>query len=168
MNWEVPEKCTVWHFPLLHYSGTNIHVGPIILLSRESFCIPLKPLNGDNNYLIIKGQGRGNTSVFSLCSIFLKKYLFIWLHWVLAAAFRILVVAHTLSSCGVRNPRACGIWDSWPQVEPMSPILQGRFLTAGPPGTSCLGSLCWEEMYVCGKHRSPLRCHLSLSFPKCL
>ena len=166
MNWQVLEKCTVWHFPLLHYSGTNIHVGPIILLSRESFCIPLKPLNGDNSYLIIKGQGRGNTSVSSLCSIFFKKYLFIWLHWVLVAACRILAVAHRLSSCGVRNPRACGIWfltTGWTHVPYITRQILNRWTTRDVlSGLTLLGGdVClWKAQE--SSEVSPI------SFPKCL
>ena len=33
---------------------------------------------------------------------------------------------------------ACGILLPWPEIKPMSPTLQGRFLTAGPPGKSRL------------------------------
>ena len=35
---------------------------------------------------------------------FLKKYLFIWLHWILVAACRIFVAAHGQSSCGAWAP----------------------------------------------------------------
>ena len=33
---------------------------------------------------------------------------------------------------------ACGLLLPWPEIEPMSPALQGRFLTTGPPGKSQL------------------------------
>ena len=33
-------------------------------------------------------------------------------------------------------PTACGILASWPGIEPASPVLEGRFLTSGPPGKS--------------------------------
>ena len=44
------------------------------------------------------------------------KHLFIWLHRVLAVA--------------------CGILVSQPGIEPVSPALEGRFSTIGPPGKS--------------------------------
>ena len=44
-----------------------------------------------------------------------------------------LVVAHGLSC-----PTACGILVPWPGITPVSmcPVLEGRFLTTGPPGKS--------------------------------
>ena len=56
------------------------------------------------------------------------------------------VVAHRISCSAARR-----ILLSWPGIEPMSPTLQGRFLTTGPPGKShkhhffwrlCLGDPC--------------------------
>ena len=62
-----------------------------------------------------------------------------------------LVVAYGLSSCGVWAPQhvgsvvaacglscpaACGILVPRPGMEPVSPALEGRFLTTGPPGKS--------------------------------
>ena len=58
-----------------------------------------------------------------------------WLHWVSAAACKILVAEHGLSSCGTQA-MACGILVPQPGIKPMSPALQGRFLTTGPPGKS--------------------------------
>ena len=51
-------------------------------------------------------------------------YLFIWLS-------RVLVVA-----CRPRCYIACGILVPQPGTKPMSPALQGEFLTTGPPGKS--------------------------------
>ena len=45
-----------------------------------------------------------------------------WLCWV-------LVVAH-----GLGFSTACGILVPWPEIEPISSALQGRFLTTGPRG----------------------------------
>ena len=44
-----------------------------------------------------------------------------------------LIAAHTLSSCSVQAqlPRACGIPVPRPGIEPVSPALQGGFLTTG-------------------------------------
>ena len=42
-----------------------------------------------------------------------------------------LVAAHRLSC-----PTACRILVPCPGIEPMSPALEGRFLTTGPPGKS--------------------------------
>ena len=69
--------------------------------------MPLKPLTGVTNYLSIKGQGRGNTSVTSLCLIFFKKSTYLTA-LVLVAACRIFIVAHRLSSCGVGTPEHMG------------------------------------------------------------
>ena len=65
-------------------------------------------------------------------SIFFSIYLFhFWLHGVLAEAHRILC-------CGTWAYLPCGMWDlgSPPGIEPVSPALEGRFLTMGPPGKS--------------------------------
>ena len=35
---------------------------------------------------------------------------------------------------GLSCPLACGILVPWPGIKPVSPALEGRFLTAGPPG----------------------------------
>ena len=99
--------------------------------------------------LILKVAG-SQWRVFSMISFcfFLFKYLFIYLAalglscsmgdlrcgmWGLSlwyAGFS-LVAAHRLSC-----PVACGILVPWPGIEPMSPALEGGFLTTGPPGKS--------------------------------
>ena len=44
---------------------------------------------------------------------------------------------HRLSSCGTRAQLLRGMWDlPGPGVEPMSPALEGGFLTTAPPGKS--------------------------------
>ena len=46
-----------------------------------------------------------------------------------------LTVEHRLSSCGARAYLPCRRWDlPGPGIEPVSPALQGGFLTTGPPG----------------------------------
>ena len=42
-----------------------------------------------------------------------------------------VVVAH-----GLRCPLVCGILVPGPRIEPVSPVLVGKFLTTGPPGKS--------------------------------
>ena len=42
---------------------------------------------------------------------------------------QVLIVVHQLNSC----PAARGISDPQPDIKPMFPALQGRFLTTGPP-----------------------------------
>ena len=59
---------------------------------------------------------------------------------------RAFIEVHRLSSCGARcsavvvhglsGSVACGILVPQPRVKPMSPALQGRFLTTGPPEKS--------------------------------
>ena len=71
-------------------------------------------------------------------------FLVICLPWVLAQPAGSSVVV--LSSCGLRASVVAGTWISCsmaggifvpqPGIEPMSPALQGRFLTTGPPGKS--------------------------------
>ena len=80
--------------------------------------------------------------------------LFFWLHWgvccstcgaLFSAECRLLVLWHTgffslqcasslVAMHGFCCPMACGILVPPPGIEPMSPTLQGRFLTTGPPG----------------------------------
>ena len=44
---------------------------------------------------------------------------------------------HRLGSCGAQASLPCIMWDHpGPGIEPMSPALQGRFLTTGPSGKS--------------------------------
>ena len=92
---------------------------------------------------------------------FLFLFFYFWPHWLSVAAHRLLVAALGLSlvaasrayspvaACGlqsvgsivvVHNGLSCPI--SWripvprPGIEPVSPALEGRFLTTGPPGKS--------------------------------
>ena len=91
-------------------------------------------------------------------SFYFLFFLFTWLHEVLVAACRILVMscgsclaAHGLSGRGAQAPKhtgsvvmacrlscsvACGVLVSWPGIEPKPSALQGGFLTTGPPGKS--------------------------------
>ena len=39
-------------------------------------------------------------------------------------------------ACGLSCPAACGILVPRPGIEPVSPALEGGFLTTGPPGKS--------------------------------
>ena len=79
-------------------------------------------------------------------------YLFIWLRRVLVVARGILVAACRIFHCsawaslwlwcagskarGLNCPTECGILVPQPGIEPMSPALEGGFLTTGPPGKS--------------------------------
>ena len=46
-----------------------------------------------------------------------------------------VVVEHRLSNCGAQGYLPRGMWDlPGSGIEPMSPALQGRFLTTRPPG----------------------------------
>ena len=78
--------------------------------------------------------------------------LFFWLCWVFIVVCGSFVAAcRLLSSCGVQAqylrqtgslvavlglscPAACGILVPRQGIEPMSPALEGGFLTTGPPG----------------------------------
>ena len=80
---------------------------------------------------------------FSNIKIFLK-YLFIWLGWVLVVAREIFLALCGIFPCGARDSLVAVQTVSPPHVgfvsqlgiEPVSPALQGGFLTSGPPGKS--------------------------------
>ena len=98
-----------------------------------------------------------NTNLF-LKLFYLFIYLFIYLFGCVGCSLRacvvtrgLFVVACGLSSCGARAPEslgsvvvalglscpaACGILVSRSGIEPVSPALESRFLTTGPPGKS--------------------------------
>ena len=62
---------------------------------------------------------------------------------------------HRLSSCGAWAQLLCIMWDlPGPGIEPVSPVLAGRFLTTVPPGKSHKSLL-----YVC-KSRYVHLCHV--------
>ena len=42
--------------------------------------------------------------------------------------------ASLVAVCGLSSPSACGILLPQPGIEPKSPVLEGVFLTPGPPG----------------------------------
>ena len=96
-----------------------------------------------------------------LCCFFIFKFLpiYLWLCWVSVAAPRLSLVAVSgaqgshCSGCSCCRARALGtrasavatcrlsgcvapthMASSWTRITPVSPELQGRFLTAGPPG----------------------------------
>ena len=80
--------------------------------------------------------------------VYFKRYLCVWVCWVLAEARRILFASCRISHWGARTPTvACGLslwcsalvalscmWDlPGKGMEPVSLALQGGFLTPGPP-----------------------------------
>ena len=80
-------------------------------------------------------------------SFLLKIFIYFTLS-VLVVACRIFIMSCRIFSCGaqilvvahrVSCSEACGILVPRPGIEPVSPALEGRFLTTRPPGTS----LCW-------------------------
>ena len=63
--------------------------------------------------------------------------IFLWLCLDLAAAGELFIVVWgLLSSLGLSCPSACGILIPQPGIEPVSPALEGGFLTTGPSGKS--------------------------------
>ena len=113
-------------------------------------------------------------SIFTNLSVFLifQKYLFIWLH--LSRMHRIIVkvcrllyscgmqslehadsvtVIHSLSICGfsslVVHWLSCsatyGFLVPWPGIKPVSPALEGKFLTTGPAGKFFFFSDFWKQ-----------------------
>ena len=49
---------------------------------------------------------------------------------------------------GLSCPAACGTSVLWPGIKPESPVLHGRFLTTGPPGSSQQGLVLWSH-FIC-------------------
>ena len=71
----------------------------------------------------------------------LKKYLFIWLHWVLVVARGIfhcgeVAQAHELISCSVQAQLSHTMQDLSSLMEPMALALEDRFSTLGPTAKS--------------------------------
>ena len=90
-------------------------------------------------------------TIFLQGCLFLKKNFFYifsdLLHWVLVLSYESFVAAHRFSSCdassvvvtrGISCSSTCGILVPQPGIKPVSPALQGRFLTTGPPGKSLI------------------------------
>ena len=81
-------------------------------------------------------------SNFKFVSMYLSYFLIVlfihfWLHWVLVAALRIFIVVRSFScGAGLSCSWANGSLVSGPGIEPLSPTLEGEFLTTGPPGKS--------------------------------
>ena len=85
------------------------------------------------------------TTLFYLVNIYL--FVSFWLHWVLVGPHGIFSLWHMGSALRCAGfslievyrlscPIACGIWVPPTGIEPISPALQGRFLTTAPPGNS--------------------------------
>ena len=88
---------------------------------------------------------------FFFINTFKKIYVYIYrLHWVFCATWDLhwvmwdlslkqvdsLVVTQSSRVHELSCPVACGILVPQLRLEPLSPALQGRFLTTGPPGKS--------------------------------
>ena len=78
-------------------------------------------------------------------TLFSPLFFFFWPHQVLVAARRIFVMSREILHCHTCTVQlqfrlswhvACGILVPQSGIKPMSPALQGRFLTAGPPRKS--------------------------------
>ena len=68
-----------------------------------------------------------------------------------------------LSSCGEWTWLSCSLWNlPGPGIEPMSPVLAGRFLTTGPPRKSPLVVLRLSSFFFLTDQRERL-CFLALS-----
>ena len=104
-------------------------------------------------------------NVFGLHSSIIITLLIYWLHPVLAVARRTLIKAHgLLSNCGFYvlghvgsavevlglSCLACGIFVPWLDIEPMSPALDGGFLTTETPEKSLfilINKELWSTQY---------------------
>ena len=83
---------------------------------------------------------------------FLKNHVFIWLCQVLVATCGLLfgcaVVGSVVVACRLSCPETSGILVPQTRIEPMSPTLEGGFLTTGPPGKSCHSCFKWQYSLV--------------------
>ena len=50
---------------------------------------------------------------------------------------------------GLSSSAACGLLVPQPRIKPISPALQGRFLTTGPPGKSWIMHFKWMNCVAC-------------------
>ena len=80
-------------------------------------------------------------SLMSLKSLspFLSIYLFVWLHQVLVWHMQDFSLRHmdsVVAPYRLSCSETCGMLVYWPRIKPMSPALQGGFLTTGPPEKS--------------------------------
>ena len=117
--------------------------------------------------------------------------LFIWLYQVIVVACEIFLRSCGSFCCsslilivdyGLRCFVACGILVPRPGIEPVSPVLQSRFLTTGPPGKPHIFSYCFLTIFTVlvqllslvqlfaisstVAHQAPLSSTLSQSFLK--
>ena len=53
-----------------------------------------------------------------------------------------------VEASGLSCPVACGILVPRPGIEPVSPALEGRFSTTGPPGKSLKGVLVKDDFKI--------------------
>ena len=149
-----------WEWQLLFkgYLLTSLTLGPLHLHGVESFWF-----------------------CFVLFLIFIY---FIWLNPILAVAcgsHRLLAAACGLLSscgtwapegessvivaCGLSCPDACGILVPWLWIKSISPSLEGRLVTAGPPGKSPWYQEFWGEKESKNSQHSS---NMFLSLPKAL
>ena len=121
-------------------AGFSIHQVPLVpLISVLQLGVHLREGHLCGPVLGTKSQEL--LLLLAVLSTFLKNVLFIWL-------YQVLVVAYGLSSCDPQAPECmgsvdvahrlscsevCGILAHRLGTEPMSPVLQGGFLTTGPP-----------------------------------
>ena len=117
-----------------------------------------------------------NTNLFSGTDSFFFILFFVWLidlpalglscsTWGFCCIMRDLPLQQLnslVAVCKLSCSTACGILVSQAGIEPISPALQGRFLTTGPPGKSPgTAALASSSLYGTGtKHSSPSSCLL--------
>ena len=104
-------------------------------------------LNNDEQKVLITSIVR---SIFSCLFVF-NICLYIWLCWSQlchAGSFVVVCQGLVVAAQGLSCPTACGILVPPPGTEPMSPALEGKFLTTGPPGKS-LRSIFQGKIHTC-------------------
>ena len=98
-----------------------------------------------------------------------------------------IVAYRLLSNCGVQAPECTGsivvvrglscpttwgILVPQPEIEPMSPALEGGFLTTGPPGKSVSGQSSFKEIFCKVRKKVfyiyPHICHCQCSLFHCV
>ena len=83
-----------------------------------------------------KGRGRGGGRAKLETKQVVWQWQWVFVFWVFCFCFNCIGSSLQSSAHRLSCPEAWGTLVHQPEIEPMSPPLEGRFLTTGPPGKS--------------------------------
>ena len=115
-----------------------------------------------NNKKTPGGSGIKETYSVLQCTGFLSRWLLCCGAWALGArasvlaADRLWSVGSVIVACRLSCFLSCGVLVPQPGIELMSPALQGRLLTTGPPGKSHKDSFIKNEQTTTEKNRKTI------------